>query len=187
MEINADIQRPRIHVIGNGTSNKFFDVKNEYRVACNVPTHGISYNCLSIIDTRPLDWMLENNWNPPVPVLCTDKVKEYSVKRKRTGHWFDVYEAMNRSNSAHHAVKHHASMTDELHLWGCDSIWTGDYTSQMDQLVPRSKRPDLNQQWIPHWTNIFNDNSNVTFVIHTPEEAVLPVFPNNVRQQKHKN
>ena len=172
-------KRPRIHVIGNGPSNSLFDVEHEYRIACNIPQHGIQYNALSIIDVVVVNWMSDNNYNPSVPVLCTKKVKDHAVKKNREGHWFETYQIKHRYSAGHHAVEHHAPMTDEIHLWGFDSIWTENFGSQMDTLVPRGKRPNLNLQWIPHWKNIFEQYHETRFVIHAPQDAVLPQLGNN--------
>ena len=179
------IFRPRVHVIGNGASNSLFDIEHEYRVACNIPQHKIQYNCLSIIDPIVVMWMKDNNYNPSVPVLCTDAVKELSVKRNRSGHWFDVYERKHRYSAGHHAVEYHASMTGELHIWGMDSIWTADYGSQMDTLVKRGKRPNLNAQWIPHWKAIFANNPNTHFIIHAPFPVNFPELGLNVSEYSH--
>lgn len=177
-------RRPRVHIIGNGASNSLFDVDAEYRIACNIPQHGIQYNCLAIIDIVVVNWMKDNNYQPNVPIMCTNKVKEHAVKQNRNGHWFDVFEIKHRYSAGHHAVEHHASMTDEIHLWGFDSIWTNEYASQMDTLVPRGRRPNLNQQWLPHWQNIFADAKNTQFIIHAPEHAQLPTLGDNVAQAK---
>jgi hypothetical protein len=177
--------RPRVHVIGNGASNSLFDIENEYRCVCNIPQHNIPYNSIAIIDLIVVNWMNDNGWNPSVPVLTTNKVKQHAIKRNRQGHWFDVFEIKSRYSAGHHAVEYHAPMTDEVHMWGFDSIWTNDYTSQMDNLVPRGKRPNLNQQWIPHWQNIFDANKNTQFIIHTPVEVVLPDISTNVTHISH--
>jgi len=189
MEMNTDfsafpngIKRPRVHVIGNGASNVLFDVEDEYRVACNIPQHKHHYNCLAIIDLIVVNWMQDNNWNPKVPVLTTKAVKEHSVKRNREGHWFEVFEKKFRYSAGHHAVELHAPMTDEIHIWGMDSIWTNEYGSQMDTLVPRGTRPNLNMHWIPHWRNIFEAHPNTEFVIHTPTDVTdVPELGNNAR------
>lgn len=178
-------EKPRIHVIGNGDSNKFFNYKGEYRVACNIPQHGISYNALSIIDVQPVQWMRENNWHPKVPVLCNKRVKEMATKLNREGHWFETYASRHRWNSLHHAVDHHAPMTRSLHIWGADSIWTGDYTSQMDNLVPRNSRPNLNLQWIPNWKTIFETHTGCDFYIHGEGHNELPWELDNVYYVSH--
>ena len=179
------IRRPRVHVIGNGASNRFFNVDGEYRVACNIPQHGISYNALSIIDHQPVQWMKEHGWNPRVPVLCNSKVKAHATKHNREGHWFEVYEPRHRWNSGHHAVHHHANSTREIHMWGFDSIWTGNYTSQMDTLVERKSRPNLNTHWIPNWQMIFEEFTGCDFVIHTDGHVELPWKLNNVFVCEH--
>jgi len=96
-----------------------------------------------------------------------------------------VFEIKSRYSAGHHAVEYHAPMTDEVHMWSFDSIWTSNYNSQMDNLVPRGKRPDLNQQWIPHWKNIFDANKTTQFIIHTPGEVVLPDIGTNVTHISH--
>jgi len=173
-------QRPRVHIIGNGPSNQLFDIKNEYRVACNIPQHNIGYNCLSIIDKIVVNWMKDNQWNPRVPVLCTQEVKDHAVSRNREGHWFDVYEKKFRYSAGHHAVEYHAPMTDEVHMWGFDSIWTDDYSSQVDDIIPRGTRPNLNLHWIPHWKTIFNQYPQTKFLIHSTSKTKKVELGNNV-------
>ena len=72
-------KRPRIHVIGNGASNSLFNVTAEYRCVCNIPQHNIPYNSIAIIDLIVVNWMKDNNWQPKLPVLCTNKVKEHAI------------------------------------------------------------------------------------------------------------
>ena len=175
-------KRPRVHVIGNGDSNHLFDVQAEYRVGCNIPQHGIPVNCISMVDVNPIMWGKDNKWHPHVPVLCTPDVKNYAVKMNREGHWFDVYKKIHRYSAGHQAVNHHAGMTDEVHMWGFDSIWTNEYYSQMDVIVPRPKRPNLNQQWIPHWQEMFAKYKDTEFIIHAPQHAQLPELGDNVRK-----
>jgi hypothetical protein len=183
-----DEKRPRIHLIGNGDSNRLFNVRNEYRIVCNIPSHGYEYNAVSIIDPIVINHMRSDGIQFDVPVLCTKKILEESQRQGRTGHWFDVYGAPDpgrRWSSGHYAVHYHAPMADELHLWGCDSMWNGGYLSQMDARIPRPTRPNLNLHWIPRWQEIFSENTHCEFVIHAPKNSTIPDFGSNVRKEEH--
>jgi len=176
------LKRPRIHVIGNGASNRLFDADGEYRIACNIPQHSIPYNALAIIDLIVVNWMRDNGWNPAKPVLCTQQVKDHAVKRNREGHWFAEFNKVHRFSAGHHAVLHHAPMTEEIHMWGFDSIWADDYGSQVDCIIPRPSRPNLNLHWIPHWRSVFKQNENTEFFIHAPQDARVPELGENARK-----
>jgi hypothetical protein len=173
---------PRVHVIGNGASNSLFDAVGEYRIACNIPQHSIPYNALAIIDLVAVNWMRDNGWNPTKPVLCTQQVKDHAVKRNREGHWFAEFNKVHRFSAGHHAVLHHASMTPEVHMWGFDSIWANDFLSQVDAVIPRPNRPNLNLHWIPHWRSVFKQHEDTLFFIHAPADAQLPELGHNARK-----
>lgn len=173
-----------IDIIGNGASNSLYQPTSDYVIACNIPQHSIKYNCLSIIDTRPLTYMRETGWRARVPIYCTQQVKEQARKLNIEGDWFDVYERKNRWNSGHHAVDYHASMAQEMHLYGFDSLFSNDLTSQCDTIIPRYARPPLNKYWHPIWDIILTNVSCKIFV-HIPEGNQLAISHPNLGVLEH--
>lgn len=169
-----------ISIIGNGSSNKNYVSHCEYVFACNIPQHGHAYNSLSIIDNQPINWMKNHAWRPSVPVFCTPSVKEYARKKCIEGDFMPVYVPRERYNAGLHCARHCAKLTSELHLWGFDSLWSKDLTSDMDLLVPRHSRPSLNKWWHPHWQAVFEDHPHTRFVVHLPDNQQLDVKNNNV-------
>lgn len=175
-----------IHLVGNGVSNRLYD-RDIAVTACNIPQHGIRYNQLSIIDRQPLVYMKNSGWRPKTRVLCTQSIKDHARKMNLEGDWFAVYEAQHRWNSGHHAVNHFAKNENaEIHFWGFDSMWSKDLTSQMDTLVPRYGRPDLNKHWRPIWQEIFDRYSDKTFVIHAPLHVEEVYYAKNAKWVYHE-
>lgn len=170
-----------IHIVGNGKSNILFDGTGHV-TACNVPQHNIAYNQLSIIDRQPLIYMKNSGWRPKTAILCTPQVKDHARKMNIEGDWFPVYTNTHRWNSGHQAVNHLASKTfNNIHFWGFDSMWSSDLTSQMDTIVQRHGRPDLNKHWRPIWEEIFAKYNNKTFIIHAPEDTQEVFYGDNVK------
>lgn len=167
-------------IIGNGASNRFYKRTGDYVISCNVPNHRFAYNALSIIDNQPITWMKNNNWNPRVPVFCLETTKNYAQKQHRMGDWLPVYEKKERYNAGLYAVEYSTRHSYEIHLWGFDSLFSDDLTSQMDALVPRTSRPNLNRWWRPHWQQLFEQHTNIQFVIHIPKGETCEKYPTNV-------
>mgnify|MGYP000141471507 CR=1 FL=1 len=167
-------------VIGNGASNRLYKPTGNYVIACNIPTHGICYNALSIIDNKPITWMKNNKWRPKTTVLCLEATRQYARKQNIEGDWMAVYERKDRYNAGLHAVEYSTRHSKEIHLWGFDSMFSQDLTSQMDTLVPRPGRPKLNKWWRPYWQALFLEHSTTKFVIHIPQGENCESYPSNV-------
>jgi len=175
----------RTDIIGNGRSNELYERQGNNVIACNIPQHGYGYNTLSIIDNQPVTWMKNNRYIPRVPVYCTNQVKERARQLNIGGDWFDVYEHKSRWNSGLHAANHAADYSKEIHLWGFDSMFSDDLTSQMDSLVPRNGRPPLNKHWHPLWQGLFEEHYDTVFVIHAYNECETPLEAQNLRLETH--
>lgn len=175
----------KIDLIGNGNSNCLFKSHATYVIACNIPQHKFPYNSLSIIDNRPLDWMKQNSWHPRVPVYCTEEVKHRAKKFNIQGDWFTVYKHRNKWNSGHHAVLHHGNMASEIHLWGFDSLFSKDLTSQCDVIIPRHARPPLNNHWHPIWLEIF-DQIDCNIVLHIPKGEKCAITHEKIQTHEHE-
>lgn len=159
-------------VIGNGASWTKFMPQGEFVVACNIPNIE-SYDVLSIIDDKVLNWMQKHNWHTERTVWCTPNI-EKTQQRLNLGLDTQVlYTRQSRKNSGHHAVECLAKKGyDIIHLWGFDSMWTEDLTSAMDTKVPRPQRPPLNRWWRPIWNEIFETYPNTQFVLHANQGEV---------------
>lgn len=171
-----------IDIVGNGKSKKLYRDRGNYVVACNIP-EGIRYDCLSVIDNQPIHWMKTNKWRPDCVILCTENViqtaKSMDLRLK------PVYAKLSRMNSGLYAAEYFAKQHDRINLWGMDSLFSDDLTSEMDTKVPRRGRPDLNRWWRPHWNRIFQENSKTTFTIHLPRGHKHGFQQENVQSAEH--
>jgi hypothetical protein len=170
--------------VGNGNSNSLYKPQSTYCIGCNIPQQQFAYNSLSIIDNRPLDWIKQHGWQPPVPIFCTQEVKQRAKKFNISGDWFDVYERKHRWNAGHHAVLYHSKMTSEIHLWGFDSLFSQDLTSQTDAIIPRHTRPPLNNHWHPIWLEIL-EQIDCRVVLHIPKGAKCAIKHDKIHTQQH--
>jgi|TARA_A100001201_G_scaffold68984_1_gene63766 hypothetical protein len=177
-----------VHLVGNGASNSLYHWHNQdFTVACNIPKTIYPYSTLSIIDLKVLLWLDKNRTAiKPVEIWCTPEVKTYAENKSLPGDYKDVYEKKHRYNSGHHAIKHMAKTHKIIHMWGMDSMFTTDLTSQMDDRVVRTARPNLNMQWRPNWTTVFNEAPNTQFIVHIPEGAEGVDYAKNCCYQHHK-
>jgi hypothetical protein len=101
------------------------------------------------------------------------------------GRYQDVYEKKHRWNSGHLAIQHMAKTYQKINMWGMDSMFTDDLTSQMDDRVSRPRRPNLNIQWRPNWTTVFKQAPNTEFVVHIPKGATGIDYAENCVYKHH--
>ena len=173
------------NLVGNGSSNRFYDKdNNDYTIVCNVPQHGIKHQGMSIIDGEVLVWMKKHNYHPTVPVYCTSTVKSIAQGKNIGGDWHPVYERKNRYNAGLHAAEYLTRFSKQIHLWGFDSMWSTDITSQMDNLVPRARPRPLHEWWRPLWEDVFNA-TECEFIIHLPQGESCEFTQANVKEQHH--
>ena len=64
-------------------------------------------------------------------------------------------------------------------------MWSDDLSSQMDDRVPRSKRPPLNNEWRPNWRNIFKKYPNNRYIIHAPKGITEIDYGDNCKYELH--
>jgi hypothetical protein len=96
-----------------------------------------------------------------------------------------VYAKISRMNSGLYATEYFAKQHRDIHIWGMDSLFSDDLTSEMDSKVPRPHRPQLNRWWRPHWNRIFQENPDTRFTIHAPQGAKNAFTQNNVTLTEH--
>ena len=162
------------HVIGNGHSNYLVHIPVHFTVSCNIPTHVVPFDVTTIIDTRVVDAMIERNVRFTQTIWCTQVVKDYAAKKMVEGNFVKLLEVQHRKSSGHHAVDQCARMGyDNVHLWGMDSMYRADLTSQMDAIIPRPGRANMTVEWREHWRKIFDHHIKTKFYVHTESVNTL--------------
>jgi hypothetical protein len=156
------------HVIGNGASNSIVDIPVHFTVSCNIPTHSVPFDATVVIDTLVVDMMVERKVVFTQPVWCTQVVYDYAHKKSAQGQFIKLLESTHRKSSGHHAAEQCAKMGyDQVHLWGMDSIFRLDLSSQMDAIIPRPGRANMIKEWRDHWRKIFDTHVKTEFYVHT--------------------
>jgi len=156
------------HVIGNGDSNRSVHIPVHFTVSCNIPTHSVPFDVTTIIDTRVIDVMLERSVRFTQTIWCTQVVRDYARKKSVEGEFLALLEPQHRKNSGHHAADQCARMGyAQVHLWGMDSMFRSDLSSQMDAIIPRPGRANMTVEWRDHWRRIFDHHIKTKFYVHT--------------------
>jgi hypothetical protein len=159
-------------VLGNGPSKSSYDRTGDFVLGCNIPSIEFSVDATVICDEE-IVWVLKNDLTLiQVPVIISNRVYE---KMKELGivdnfHIHHVFKPKDWHNAAHYAADYLMEHgCDEIHLWGCDTIFhdsvvssTGDYTKQTTVGDDRFLR-----NWRRVWDEkIKNGNqNNVHFVV----------------------
>jgi hypothetical protein len=177
----------QVHVIGNGASNKFFNHQYGYVMACNMPVHQHRYDALAIIDERVFRYAKEHHYKFAKPVYTMQKNVDWSAKAQLTGKFIPAFKEKYRWSSGHHAVDWLSSQPNcqTVHIWGFDSMFTDDLTSQMDSIIIRQHRAALNQQWRPNWRTIFEKHKMIKYIIHKPTGTESIDYGQNCKHQDH--
>jgi hypothetical protein len=153
----------------------------------NIPKEPMQYTACSIIDTKVIDYLVTNKMDlHNRQVWCTQQIADYAKKKNIDGIYHTIYQTKHRFNSGHHAVNH-LSLNQHLkiiHLWGMDSMWSEDLTSQMDDRVIRPQRPPLNKQWRPHWQELFSKYDK-RYIIHAPKGITEVDYGSNTKFEYH--
>jgi len=170
----------KAHIIGNGASNQLYQPDYGFVVACNWPTHPYDYDAISMIDLKMIDYIFKNQIEIKKPVYCTDQVMNFVRQKNVPGDYQVKYIQQHRMSSAHQAVKLLSDRFNEIHLWGIDSMFSKDVTSQMDSMVIRKSRAhSLKDDWRKHWRDIFFKYNQNQYVIHaTKIEEQFDYGPN---------
>lgn len=175
------------HLVGNGKSQSLYVWHRGTVVACNIPNkQDLKYDIISIIDQKVINYLKDKpNSIRPVQIWCTPQIEKQARAAQLPGVWHPVYEHRHRFNSGHHAVQHLAKKYKKIHLWGMDSMYSTDLTSLMDEKIVRPQRPDLNREWRPHWTEIFEQNKECDFIVHVPNNIKVIDYAKNCFYRYH--
>tara|TARA_A100001201_G_scaffold103114_1_gene88448 strand:- start:1657 stop:2199 length:543 start_codon:yes stop_codon:yes gene_type:complete len=176
------------HFIGNGASQSLFgNFHYGTIVVGNITKSTTRWDACSIIDTKVILYMKANNIHlKNKTIWCTKDIAKQAQHHKIQGIWQVHYEPKHRYNSGHHAVEKLSKTHKIINLYGMDSMFTDDLTSQMDDRVPRPKRPPLNNEWRPHWSKMFAKHPDVLYRIHVPQGTKEIEYGKNCRFVHHQ-
>lgn len=192
---------PRIvHIIGNGDQASLYNLKERkgLKLTCNLPpfpVEGVYASCIVdfkmmraitageiaipgewILGMRPKIWMEKN---PQFYMRAASQVKEFYLNLpKYAGNYTDF--------NCGHMATHYACTKfkpDEVHMYGFDSMFDFNLKSCSDFYLPSPRDHHntnrLAERWRPIWQGLFNEFSNVKFVLHhTHDKIKFPVSPN---------
>ena len=190
-----------IHILGNGPSLSLFN-RNDWSeddlfVGCNFSNPKLQPDYTVIMDAKPMIKLFEG-YKLSIPAVISDRCKRLVEKEK--GGWrklptdaINVIDTMPMihpngykypMNSGHHAtlyaIKQNINTVKEVHLWGFDSFWTDDISSNSDihfrggKITTRPRKPVVNK-WRMHWDKIFADHDqHINFIIETTNKNLTP-------------
>lgn len=156
-------------VLGNGPSRDLYDRSGDFVLGCNIPSEEFSVDATVICDEE-IVWILKNDLTLiQVPVIISTRVFE-KMKELRIEPYFTilhVFKPKDWYNAAHYAAEFLMGRDcDEIHLWGCDSIFQNTVTSYTGKLVNQTTVGD--DRFIKNWRRVWNEmhlnNPDVHFV-----------------------
>lgn len=145
-------------VLGNGTSRSKFDLKGDYILGCNIPNKEFKVDATVICDEE-IVWILKENIKLiNVPIIISNKAFEKMKELKILGGFniIKVFQVKDWYSAAHYATEYLIELKyDDIHVWGCDSIFTDDISSTTDNYI--SKKDIKNAKFISNWRRIWHD------------------------------
>lgn len=156
-------------VLGNGPSKNSYDRTGDFVIGCNIPSEEYSVDATVICDEE-IAWILKNDFTLiDVPVIISTKVFEKFKEFKIDQHFtiLHVFSPKDWYNAAHYAAEFLIrNECDEIHLWGCDSIFSNTVSSTTGKLIPQTTNGDdrFIRNWRRVWNEIHVNNPNVHFV-----------------------
>lgn len=144
-------------VLGNGPSREYYDRKGDYIIGCNIPGDQFSVDA-TVISDEEIVWVLKNDPSLiKVPIIVSNKALE-KMKELRIDSLFTIHHVFNVKvwyNSAHYAAEFLLDYgCDELHIWGCDSMFNADLSSTTDTFVNKDVDAD---RFIRQWRGVWDD------------------------------
>ena len=191
------------HMMPEGVRNK--TARDGKLVACNAPPFAIRDPwCTTIVDFKMCGALTEGSINLDAfmwvmgnrPRLWMDKNPNFYMKHAH--HIREFYttvpkycgksanEAATAFNCGHMATHYSAKKLkpDEIHMYGFDSIFDHNMRSYTDVVLNSDRSKTNNYRlldiWRPIWNHIFNEFSNITFVLHHKHPNPKIKTPKNV-------
>lgn len=162
-------------VLGNGKSRFLYTNPNEYDyvIGCNIPWTTV--NDTVIIDEKVVEYLYNNKQKYKYSHKTIFSRKAWiKIVEMQAEYYFSPYIASiiemeeGIDSSAHIALKYVLSLNEfsTIHLYGCDSRWSGDMSSRTHQYV-NNKPPDQSATlslWNSRWDTILKQNMTVDIV-----------------------
>ena len=187
----------KIHILGNGKSVHYFDKSEGLRVGCNFTQPRYKPDWTMIADIKPIKKFYEG-YRLCCPAILTERAHRFTVHKsvKLSKEFLDVIDVVEfirwmdvckqwGANSAQHATHYAIQRTpevQEVHIWGCDSLWSSDIESSTDKIVHKNlefmNTQNIYYVWRDYWDKIFSNSPNVQFTVHAPEKPFLKEAPN---------
>ena len=138
-------------ILGNGPSKSRYDRSGDFVLGCNIPSPEYSVDATVICDEE-IVWVLKNDFTLiQVPVIISTKVfekmKEFGIVDQFTIH--HVFKPKDWHNAALYAADYLMEFgCNEIHIWGCDSIFDDDISSTTDNYVEKDMDAS---RFLKHW------------------------------------
>jgi len=157
-------------VLGNGPSKVAFNNGGHMVLGCNIPGNEYRVDATVICDEE-IVWVLKANPNLiNLPVILStrafEKMKELGIVDNY--YVLRVFNTKEWYNTAHYAAEYLIEQgCTEIEVWGCDSVFEDDISSETDRYVLKlDTKPDkLIRNWRRIWNDIFDSNEGVKFKI----------------------
>lgn len=180
----------KVCIIGNGSSNFLYKsnkIEYDLVICCNIPQHGFKRDVTCIVDNRTIEVIKRSiEIKNPInlgQIWCHQET--YKISKNFPGTWNPILESNRREiilEGSKWSVDYNSGLAaadyvclnyddlEEVHLWGFDSFFSQDFTSQMDNLVIRQKRNAilLNKVWNSLWKEVLDKYPNIKFKSHLP-------------------
>lgn len=172
----------KLHILGNGPSIKDFPLDIDgVRIGTNFSNVKFKPIWTFINDRDPFEKVITGEVKLDYPIVISTRVTEKSSlyeKDKKYEHctiqhvvdfikYLDLHETLGLNSAqmaTHIAVKQFKPI--EVHIWGCDSLWSSDITSSTDSVLPKVKNPGITDLWRKQWDRLFSEYPKIEFIVH---------------------
>jgi hypothetical protein len=149
-------------ILGNGPSKSAYDRTGDFVLGCNIPGDQFSVDATVICDEE-IVWVLKNDLTlVQVPVIISTKVyekmKELGIVNNFIIH--HVFKPKDWHNAAHYAADFLIeNRCDEIHLWGCDSIFENTVVSSTAEYTNQNTVGD--DRFVKNWRRVWHDKMKI--------------------------
>jgi len=172
----------KIHILGNGPSIKHFpsDIDG-VRIGTNFSDAKLKPVWTFINDRDPFEKVITGDVELDYPIVISTRVTEKSPlyeKKPKYEHTTILYIidfikylnlhprlGLNSAQMATHLAIN-LYLPAEVHIWGCDSLWSDDITSSTDSVLPKIKNPSITDLWRKQWDQLFSEHPKRQFILH---------------------